>query len=51
MTNKQNSGGGKNYTVTNAGAQQVAPLHKQPSSPPCKVRRGTDLRTGGSSKK
>lgn len=33
MTNKQNSGGGKNYTVTNAGAQQVAPLHKQPSSP------------------
>ena len=51
MTNKQNSGGGKNYTVTNAGAQQVAPLHKQPSNNAYKVRRGTDLRTGCSNKK
>ena len=36
----------KQYTVTNAGAQVVQPVHKQPASAANQVVRGTDLRTG-----
>ena len=36
----------KGYTVTNAGAQAVKPVNKQPSGASNQVTRGTDLRTG-----
>lgn len=42
---------GKGYTVTNAGAQVVQPVHKQPAGAANQVTRGTDLRTGRTSKK
>ena len=42
---------GKGYTVTNAGAQVVQPVDKQPAGAANQVTRGTDLRTGRTSKK
>lgn len=42
---------GKGYTVTNAGAQVVQPVHKQPAGAANQVTRGTDLRTGRTGKK
>ena len=41
----------KQYTVTNAGAQVVKPVHKQPAGAANPVVRGTDLRTGQTCKK
>lgn len=41
----------KQYTVTNAGAQVVKPVHKQPTGAANQVTRGTDLRTGRTGKK
>ena len=41
----------KQYTVTNAGAQVVQPVHKQPAGAANQVVRGTDLRTGQTCKK
>lgn len=41
----------KQYTVTNAGAQVVQPVHKQAASAANQVVRGTDLRTGQTCKK
>lgn len=41
----------KQYTVTNAGAQVVQPVHKQPAGTANQVVRGTDLRTGQTCKK
>mgnify|MGYP005794538359 FL=1 len=41
----------RQYTVTNAGAQVVKPVHKQPTGAPSQVVRGTDLRTEQTDKK
>lgn len=38
----------KNYQVTNAGAQEVKAPRPQTHTGGATVRRGTDLRTGGS---
>lgn len=47
MDNKK-SEGGKNYQVSNAGAQEVKAPRPQTHTGGATVRRGTDLRTGGS---
>lgn len=41
----------RQYTVTNAGAQVVKPVHKQPTGAASQVVRGTDLRTEQTDKK
>lgn len=50
MDNKK-SEGGKNYQVSNVGVQVVNALRPQTHTGGAKVHRGTDLRSGGNSRK